>query len=236
MGEPLLNINIIPMIKHARQKNIFVRLNTNGTLINQSIAQQIIDSDLNEILISLDCATAEKYLKYKNSDGFNKVLDNIKLLIKNRSDKKHPFIAIQLLLQKDSEHDIAKFKKIAKSLAVDKVLLKKIRVNSPGSLIKADFLPKNKKLIRDYYKSKQTKKSCFRPWQSAVMLSNGDIVPCCFDMEADHVFGNTAEHTFTEIWNNKKYTQFREKIKTDRNQLLLCKSCSLENISFYLSL
>ncbi|MFH1061644.1 MAG: radical SAM protein [Candidatus Omnitrophota bacterium] len=236
MGEPLLNKDIFPMIRYARDKNIFVRLNSNGTLINKSVAEQIIDSDLNEILISLDSATAEKYLTYKKSDGFAKVLHNLKLLIEKRANKKHPFIAIQLLLQKNSEYDILKFKQIAKSLKVDKVLLKKIRVNSPGSAIKADFLPQNKKLIRNYYKSKQNKKSCLRPWQSAVILSNGDVVACCFDMEAKHVFGNISQNSFQTIWSNKKYIEFREKIKTDLNQLSLCKACSLEDISFYLGL
>ena len=48
-------------------------------------------------------------------------------------------------------------------------------------------------------------RGCFRMWTTAVITSDGDVVPCCYDKNAGHSMGNLHNQTFREIWHGEKY-------------------------------
>ena len=53
-GEPLLHPNLIEMIKLCKEKKLAVRFTTNGSLLDEGKAQQLIDSGLDAITFSVD--------------------------------------------------------------------------------------------------------------------------------------------------------------------------------------
>ncbi|MFH2136969.1 MAG: radical SAM protein [Candidatus Omnitrophota bacterium] len=234
LGEPFLNPEIFKMISYAKSKNIFVKLSTNGNFPSPETIKNIIDSGADEILISLDCATPASYANYKRSGDFKKVLENIRILTTSRDRLRKPHIVLQLLLMRETENEISHFKKIAKDLKVDKILLKKVRINSLHMPPRENYLPKNKKYIRSYYKNNFTKPSCMHPWISSVIFWDGTVAPCCFDMEGEYALGNINDQKISVIWNSPQYIEFRQKLKENRQLSPLCEKCSIEGFSFYL--
>ncbi len=53
---------------------------------------------------------------------------------------------------------------------------------------------------------------CYMGWAGCRILANGDLVPCC---KADrHPLGNILDRSFDEVWNSKRYNEFRRKAKS----------------------
>ncbi len=60
-------------------------------------------------------------------------------------------------------------------------------------------------------------RSCRRPFEGAVVMANGDVVPCCISTflapRADIVFGNILREPWGEIWNGPGYQDQRRRMK-----------------------
>jgi radical SAM protein with 4Fe4S-binding SPASM domain len=59
------------------------------------------------------------------------------------------------------------------------------------------------------------------PWETAHVLSNGDIVPC--EVHDRLPVGNLARQTLAEIWGGEAYERFRQNYHT--GELAACRSC-----------
>ncbi len=68
-------------------------------------------------------------------------------------------------------------------------------------------------------------RGCRRMWTSAVITTDGDVVPCCYDKNGLHVMGNIAEQSFREIWRGERYRAFRDCVMKDRKQIEICSNC-----------
>lgn len=66
---------------------------------------------------------------------------------------------------------------------------------------------------------------CQRPWVMANILSNGDVVPCCYDYDATMALGNIREQPFTEIWSSPAYCALRRKIYQEMHSIPKCHMC-----------
>jgi radical SAM protein with 4Fe4S-binding SPASM domain len=63
-------------------------------------------------------------------------------------------------------------------------------------------------------------------WHSCVITWDGKVVPCCFDKDAKFVLGDLTQQTFEEIWNGKKYQDFRKSLLYSRQEIEICKNCT----------
>jgi radical SAM protein with 4Fe4S-binding SPASM domain len=63
-------------------------------------------------------------------------------------------------------------------------------------------------------------------WHSAVITWDGRVVPCCFDKDAQHQMGSLQEKSFTDIWQNETYRNFRASILKGRSNIDICRNCT----------
>lgn len=225
-GEPLLNKDIFKMVSEAKKKNIFTAISTNLLSLNSCHKHQdLFDSGLDYLIVSFDGATEGTYEKFRGKGNFLIVLNNLKdiLALKRKTKRYLPFVNLQFVVMKNNEHEIELIKKISRDLGVDKLSLKKFTYI--GNNVE-DFLPQNKDYILGKHKGIAYIDKCSRPWESAVISWNGDIVPCCGDLKFNFTFGNAfQEGNFSRIWNSKHYTAFRKRILEDINSINMCKTC-----------
>jgi GT2 family glycosyltransferase/MoaA/NifB/PqqE/SkfB family radical SAM enzyme len=59
------------------------------------------------------------------------------------------------------------------------------------------------------------------PWETAHVLSNGDVVPC--EVHDRSPVGNLARQTLAEIWRGEAYERFRQSYRA--GELAACRSC-----------
>jgi MoaA/NifB/PqqE/SkfB family radical SAM enzyme len=85
LGEPLLCDHLPSMISYARQNKIKAFVSTNLNILDNKKAEGLIESKLDYLLVSLDGASQEIYEKYRVGGDFNKVIANIRMLIKKKN-------------------------------------------------------------------------------------------------------------------------------------------------------
>lgn len=233
-GEPLLNKEIFNMISYAKTKKIFVNLSTNSNFLTEEFAERLIDSGLDELIISLDGASEKTYNQYRKGGDFNKIINSLNFLIKEkkRLNKKFPYIKLQFIIMKHNEHEIQKIKSLSRELGVDELVFKTVGVMDYFS--KEDirkYLPANKKYSRynmqrnDIVSKVKIKNWCDFIWEEMVINWDGSVVPCCFDMNNLFVLGNAFSDKIKNIWNNKRYISLRKTILKDKKNISLCKNC-----------
>ena len=232
-GEPFLNKRFLEMIYYANKYNLFTITSTNGHFLTKELANKIVKSGLNKLIISIDGSTQEIYEKYRVGGDLAKVIIGVKNVVEAKITNKssHPFLVIQFLVNGKNEHQINNIKELAKSLKVDKLELKSSQIYNfeKGS----DLIPSISKYSR-YKKNtdgsfsikSKLENRCKRLWESAVISSDGDVLPCCFDKLASYKMGNIKHNSFKEINNNKAYRNFRKSILIDRKSHEMCRNCT----------
>ena len=234
-GEPLLNPNVVKMIRYAKKKNIkTINLHSNGISLEHKLSNELIKSGLDYISFSIDGATEETYKKYRIGGNFEKVVENIHYFIdlKRKLNLKKPVIAVQFIVMEHNQHEIKKFTKIWKDIGVDEVIIKTFNAHMSGYEDRREnlkYLPKsnnytryksfNAKELSDVYKSDH----CMWAWENLVINSNGDIALCCYDFNASLGLGNILKDK--NWWDNKGRRSLQSKIENKENHL--CKHCNV---------
>ncbi|MBE6321811.1 MAG: radical SAM protein [Bacteroidales bacterium] len=231
-GEPFLNKDFCEMAEYAHKKRIYTATSTNGQLINSELAERIVASGLDKIIVSVDGATQESYEKYRIGGQIDKALNAIKLIVdeKKKSRKSKPLIEMQMLLFKHNENEVDAARDLAKTYGADKFTLKTAQIYDykQGN----ELIPTNEsfsryiKLDDGTYSIKRTLHNrCARVFTSACFTIDGDVTPCSFDKNAEHSFGNIKQSSLKEIWHGRKANEFRATILKHRTDVDICTNC-----------
>ena len=225
-GEPLINKNLPAMIKSLSEKDVFTIVSTNGSLVSRN-AQRIVDSGLDELIISLDGSKKETYDLYRMGGDFDEIIKGVKELAAVRGKKLKPLISLQFLLLKHNIDEIEDFKRLRKETGADRILWKTVQVSTRTEA--EEYLPNDTEFSRysDRSASQVKKRSldCRRIIYSAVVDWNGNMVPCCFDKDEKHVMGNVLERNFNEVWFSEEMMKFRRNIASGRMPEM-CHNCT----------
>jgi len=237
-GEPFMNKDIYKMIEYIKKKRIFVRISTNGHFFSkEEDRKKLIETQLDSLVVALDGASQETFIQYRKKGDFNEVVKNLKQIVhlKKESKSKLPNIELQFIVMKQNEHEIEKVKELAQEIGVDKLTLKSVLLDEATHLSneeKAKYLPTNPQYSRYVNKERLSKKDeinithCSRIWFSSLILWDGSVVPCCYDFDGSHIFGNVFKENFRDIWNNERYQSFRKQVLKDKTIYKICESCS----------
>lgn len=240
-GEPLMNRELTEMIKYAKSKNIFVNTSTNSSFLTEDITEQLINSGLDQLIVSIDGASEQTYNKYRKNGNFNQVINSLKKFseLKKKMKTKLPEIKLQFIVMNHNEHEINKIKEIAKEVGADTLFLKTVGImdnNLKNEIY--NYLPKNKNLRRYLITNKDiTQKDlsnnvCDYLWKEITVNVDGSVVPCCRDIHGNYVFGNIKNTKLSEIWNNNKIVNFRKQVLNNKETINICKFCSGSNKEF----
>ncbi len=215
-GEPLLHKEYPEMVKFLVDLKFVVSCFTNGTELKKTVAEQLIKNGISKIRFSIDGASQETYNKNRIGGDFDRVIKNLKdtvLLSKGTKTK----IEWQYIILSSNEHEIQSARKMAKEIGVD-FFTKGFRESVP------DLIPKN-----PAYRSKYLKKPCNDIFNQIGICWNGDVVPCCYDIDGKEIMGNVTNETLSAIWKKKTYAQFRKNVRnvniSPENEPKICIDC-----------
>lgn len=236
MGEPLLNRELIPMLKLGESKNIKMSLTTNGSLLSGKAAHSLADLKNTSINVSIDGASAQTFEQIRVGSKFDVVCKNIKEFMDLVDHENKSSINAWMVLTKRNYHEAEDVVKLVKELGLRSLTLQ-VFINDWGkddlseyagsiSLISDNAFSKQLNQVLSRVKETAAKEDidlriydgdfytesriCSWPWKSSYICSNGDVVPCCMLADSDTVkMGNVFEEEFKEIWNSEKYKDFR---------------------------
>jgi radical SAM protein with 4Fe4S-binding SPASM domain len=232
-GEPFLHPQFLEIIRDAKKHKIYTATSTNAHFIDRKKADEIIDSGLDRLIISIDGLTQETYENYRVHGELLKVIEASKHLIAAKKEKGSPtpHLIFQFLAVKPNEHEIPAVFSLGSELGIDEVRIKTAQLydyKNGNPLMPSNEEYSRYRLQKDgtYALKYKTGNHCWRMWSGSVLTWDGKVVPCCFDKDAKHVLGSLDTADFNAIWKSPRYRAFRQAVLTRRNDIDICKNCS----------
>jgi radical SAM protein with 4Fe4S-binding SPASM domain len=212
-GEPLLHPKVVEMVRYAKGKGILeVQFNTNGFLLDEKMAEKLIDAGLDRIIFSFDAARRDTYNKIRKGSDYDKVVANIKGLVEIRNKKglKKPLIRVQMVKMPENKEEIEEFIKMWAPI-----------VNRMAVSTHRDPLGKKEKI--EHF-------ACPQIWQRLMICWDGEVRMCCGDWYGEYVLGNAKNEKLHDIWQNEKLAAVR-KLHSEGNfdQLPVCAKCEVNS-------
>lgn len=247
VGEPFLNKDIFKIIKYESDKGNYVNLSTNANLLDKDTIQKIIDSGLKKLIISIDGGTKKLYEKIRRGAKWEKLMESLQLIKEMITDKrKKPVVRITTIIMRQTIHELKNIITLAHKYNINTVLVQELQTGHPGIHISKkesvaaekkalqalkqmviEGKKKNVNVIIPDLKVRTKRERCVSPWLQVYITCNGDVTPCCRNISKSHyICGNILEEPFKNIWNNKKYQNYRKALR-EGNLPSICKNCNM---------
>ena len=142
VGEPMLVKDLFRMVRYLKQRNIYVLFNTNGTLLNPKKFQELVDTGLDELRVSLDAADRVSYERVRGKDFFDRIVRDVG---KFTAFKRHigattPRVSLWLTGLKETVDQLPDFVRLAAGMGVNEVHLQRLVFDDAGfGLAKKEF-------------------------------------------------------------------------------------------------
>ncbi|MFA6254810.1 MAG: radical SAM protein [Patescibacteria group bacterium] len=259
LGEPLLNKDILTMIKYAANRGISVAMNSNVTVVNEEMAKKLVSSGLGLLKVSVDTTDPKVYQSIRKGN-FENAINGIKNLVKAKKELglSKPSIWFNSIILKQNIDELSKIIKLGEELGIDQVRFKPI--DTFDLYQKNDLLVDNNKLLetleatqkecknlkikhnldklidefKNYYRPPQ-KLPCFSPWYEVYIQYYGGVRLCCEFYSKKYDVGNIFEQGFRNVWNSKKYQHIRASFSKGDTYFPVCQTCNRfkRNIRIY---
>jgi len=214
-GEPLIHSKFDDILNICDKYNVNVCITTNGTLLKNK-KDILLKHKIKQINISLH---SENNIKSYFEDVFNTcdelskkitiiyrlwTLDNIKKVSTIIVDKiKHHYNLSTLIVDKlYNDKNI----KIKDNIYVDKDI--EFTWPNDGNVIESNI------------------GTCYGTRSHIAILSNGIVVPCCLDSNANIPLGNIFNDNMDDILNNKTYCELKRNFQNNKIINSLCQKCN----------
>jgi radical SAM protein with 4Fe4S-binding SPASM domain len=239
-GEPMMNKDIFDMIRYASDNKIFTVTSTNGQHLDRENTRKIVGSGLDRLIVSVDGTDQKTYEQYRKGGNLKKIIEGTQYIkeLKIKSGASKPEVIFQFLVFRHNENQVDGIKMFGKKHGADKVWIKTAQITDMNQ--GRNIIPENPEYTR-YRKNDEgeltikgkLKNRCKRLWRTTVVTTDGLVIPCCFDKNAEYVMGDLNENDLTRIWKNQKYDDFRRVILKERKSIDICNNCT-EGIRVYL--
>jgi len=209
-GEPLLDSNLFDKITYAKKKGIkHIKIFSNGSLLNSTNIQKVLDSGLDEIKISIDGADKLEYESIRVGLKYDVVVANIKNLANQRqkSGGGLPKIVVACCTTSNRNKSMDNLKDIVNGYSFGKL-------HNWGD--QNTCIPNT------------VRKPCYRVWSTFTILATGDVCLCCLDFDGKVNLGSLSANTsICDIWNSELYRSVRLMHKSaDQANIAICRNCS----------
>lgn len=193
--------------------------NTNGVLLDEKLARDLINSGLDNIFFSVDSINPEKYEQIRIGAKYENVIENIKRFTAINEELGHPvFVRVQKVLMDDTGDENEEYKKFFSGI-VDQVAFSECVPYVDESSFGEQII--NSSMQWGGF-------ACQQLWQRMAIAWNGDCSICCWNMGDPLVVGNVHEKSIAEMWNCDKIREIRELHKHGLwYKIDICKKCGI---------
>ena len=258
-GEPLNNKEFEKYVQVAKHYNVSTEISSNFSLkLSDQRIRRLIESGLNEIIVSMDGTTQQSYEQYRRKGQIDLVQDNIRRFIKLRDELglKSPVLTWRYLVFGFNEHEVEDAKQLSEELGVDKIVF------FPASLDEDKYFPvpdEDRIKIIDtwvptdpefkvydvsdtgqlisYNDKPSVAKRCDWHYMSAAINADGSLAPCCVAYKKDDDFGRLDDDgsSYMSVVNNEKYRGIRAKFSGAESKSTgsICEKCPAPDIMRY---
>ncbi len=128
VGEPMLVKSLPAMVRHLKERGVYVLFNTNGTALNERNGRALIAAGLDELRVSLDAATRESFRTVRGVDVFDRILRNVRCFrdLQERDSAASPRVSLWLTGLKETLAELPAFVRLAADMGVREIYLQRL--------------------------------------------------------------------------------------------------------------
>jgi MoaA/NifB/PqqE/SkfB family radical SAM enzyme len=128
VGEPMLVANLPRMVRHLKDRGVYVLFNTNGTVLSERNGRALIDSGLDELRVSLDASNRESFKAIRGRDYFGRITRNVRAFreLQDREGHVKPQVSVWLTGLKETVEELPAFVKVVAEIGVKEVYLQRL--------------------------------------------------------------------------------------------------------------
>jgi MoaA/NifB/PqqE/SkfB family radical SAM enzyme len=212
-GEPFLHPDIFDIIHYASTRRIEVHLSSNLNHFSQNMAQNLVASGLDTLLVSIDGLSQEVYEKYRRKGDVTKVINHIRMIVdeKRRTGSIKPFITMRMLVNRYNENEVEQMREVVKELGADAFTLGVLYVDTQNPEQVKEWLPSQQQFSAYDYSANQLTNvwHCSDLWESMTINWDGGTAPCCWLHDHKNDFFNAFSKPIRELWNSEAYISSR---------------------------
>jgi radical SAM protein with 4Fe4S-binding SPASM domain len=200
-GEPILDKHLSQKIAIANKKGLPTYFSMNPVNIKLEKMKEFAEAGLDYLKFSLEGLDNETQLMYRRvvdktfNETLKKIFDTIELF--EKGNYKTKIILTRLSFKNDPEGD-QEYLDFWKQYPV----MAYIKNQHNRWLYEEEKAENNTAEYMQRY--------CEFPWSSVSVLYDGTVVPCPLDYEGELNMGNIKDSSLEEIWNSKKFEDFRK--------------------------
>jgi MoaA/NifB/PqqE/SkfB family radical SAM enzyme len=220
-------------------------VDTNGVCLTEDVSERLCKMKIASLNISLDAAEEETYKRVrKGSLPLHEIVTNIETMMRIRAAAKCSFpVSLSFTLMRSNLDEWCDFLRLGARLGVDIVIARHLEAYTEdmesdslwhdqaaynAARIDAMALSESLGILATFPEPFQGialpgRRPCTVPWESAVILGNGDVAACCVP---GLTMGNLNEATMEEIWNGPRYQELRATVNSDK-PLPVCAACPM---------
>lgn len=239
LGEPLLNPRFLDMLIEVKKRGLGTNFATSGMFVDETWANALVKMRANKISISLDGATKETYEEIRVNSNFEKVIANVKNLVKTRKELGSPFpyIRFDMVAMKKNIYELPGLIELAKEIGVDQVNLLNLQPltreldeqhlhNMPIEEVEAIYkeaIDLSKKLRMNLELRSLVPKlaQCFAAWTTPYVDLHGNVNACCLTGSEKNLY--KEYYLGTEVEVDPKKLEFGNILKQEFRDIWLSK-------------
>lgn len=248
LGEPLLHPDFFAMASHAQAKGKTTVLFTNGTLLNPERVEQIIESGISRVIVSIDSPDPQTYKEIRGAN-LDRVVHGVNLLVAAIDRQKAGVdVVITTVCLLENMRQLPEIVDLASQCGVKTVHFQHLETlyNPYGyapSWSEANVIPPDletswesisQTILRraagagifvklQPFPERPKRRECLQPWHSLSIRANGDVARCCVDHFDS--FGNAFIAPLGDLWNSKAMRQLRASLSSP-SPIPMCWGCT----------
>lgn len=198
-GEPLMHKEIVEFVRRAKEAGVLeVQFNSNGALLTDDLARELIEAGLDRIKFSVDAATPEVYDAIRKGTTYDKTIPKIERFIEIRNElgRETPSVQVQMVYMEDNKEEVGRYIEFWAD-KVNRIGFSRYRSGH------------NKTGEEQRVEAMRTRFPCHQLWQRLVVLYDGTVLMCCGDHQARDPLGNVADATLAELWGSDEMNRRR---------------------------
>lgn len=205
-GEPLLHPDIVEMVRFAKQAGVReVWINTNGGVLNESLAKGLISAGTDWITMSFD-GLNEHYEAVRKPLKYEESLEKLKILRRVRDSLGAATLLNVQSIWSAIRHDPQEY------LRTMKQIVDRVAYNPDMDFSECTLLP-------------QPKFVCPRLWQRLCITSTGKYLKCPSDFCMKEVLGSIESHNVKQAWDVLQEQQRQIHLAGRRLESAVCAGC-----------
>ncbi len=261
IGEPLFHPRFLEYAKLVKSKGYKLYISTNGSLLNNHIAEELINIDTDFITFSFDSSEDETFMQIRGIDK-SIVFKNMKNLadMVRAKNKEYPKLELEVVAMKSNIAQLPKISELAGQMGVSRILISNLLPMSPelvseivyDSDVDQRYIDEFLKIARSNhigvvlpeFKLKTERVCDFIQKKSTVVGWDGEVSPCYRLLHSypeyiygrlknvsRYSFGNINSKKLAEIWNSDEYKKFRWNV--ENSFYPSCIDCVFSNAGCY---